>query len=65
MQARLETKLVRKGRHVVANVKDGDRDFRFTFGSSCSLKHIWQQIPRLVEETLFEERIRNRYTEAV
>jgi hypothetical protein len=61
MRARLETKLEKRGRTVIANVKDGDRDFRFTFGSSFSLRHIKSQIPRLVEETLFNERIRSRY----
>lgn len=55
---RLKVFYTKSDRHIVAKVDNGKRVFTFKFGRTCSMKHMNAQIPRLVADADFEERVK-------
>ena len=67
MQDRLDVKLMIPGRnlpsyapHIIAHVNYQGETKTYKFGRNQSISHIWSQIPRLVKDAEFDEKIRER-----
>jgi hypothetical protein len=43
-------------RYIVAKVYDGKRNYFYQFGRDCSLKHVWEMVPRLYMDSKFKPR---------
>lgn len=48
--------------HIIAHVLDGTNKHVFRFGRGCSMKLINEQIPKLVADYYFDQRIKERFT---
>jgi hypothetical protein len=58
MNDRLDVRLYREGRQIIAVVNDGVGEFRYRFGGCQSVKHINTQIPILYMDAQFDRQIR-------
>jgi len=58
---RLKVFYSKDNRHIIAHVFDGNQKFDFRFGRNCSIKLINEQIPKLVADSYFDQRLKERY----
>jgi hypothetical protein len=58
MNNRLQVRLYRERRQIIAVVNDGVEEFRYRFGGGQSIKRINEQIPVLYMDEQFERKIR-------
>ncbi|PFP30130.1 hypothetical protein COJ96_06845 [Bacillus sp. AFS073361] len=56
----MTAKLVCENRFIVAYVTFQGEEFEYRFGRNCSKSHISATLPKLVMDTLFDRKIRER-----